>query len=90
MTSELMYRRSTVITIWSLLLAGSVYLYVFEPGKTGSSLLLVSRAYWFDVSGLWLYSSHAPDSSRSLRGRVHAQPAFPVGNSFSVVCVASL
>src|ERR1044072_1887899 len=35
MTSELMYRRSTVIAIWSLLLAGSVYLYVFEPGRTG-------------------------------------------------------
>lgn len=35
MTSELMYRRSTVITIWSLLLAGSIYLYAFEPGKTG-------------------------------------------------------
>lgn len=35
MTSELIYRRSTVITFWSLLLAGSVYLYAFEPGKTG-------------------------------------------------------
>lgn len=35
MTSELIYRRSTVITLWSLLLAGSVYLYLFEPGKTG-------------------------------------------------------
>ena len=35
MTSELIYRRSTVITLWSLLLAGSVYLYAFEPGKTG-------------------------------------------------------
>src|SRR6201988_4069648 len=35
MYSELMYRRSTVIAIWSLLLAGSIYLYVFEPGKTG-------------------------------------------------------
>ena len=35
MTTELMYRRSTVITIWLLLLAGSVYLYAFEPGKTG-------------------------------------------------------
>ena len=35
MTPELMYRRSTVVTIWSLLLAGSVYLYLFEPGKTG-------------------------------------------------------
>jgi hypothetical protein len=35
MSFELMYRRSTVITIWSLLLAGFVYLYAFEPGKTG-------------------------------------------------------
>jgi len=30
-----MYRRSTVIAIWSVLLAGAVYLFVFEPGKTG-------------------------------------------------------
>ncbi len=30
-----MYRRSTVIAIWSVLLAGSAYLFVFEPGKTG-------------------------------------------------------
>ena len=30
-----MYRRSTVILIWSLLLAGAAYLFVFEPGKTG-------------------------------------------------------
>ncbi len=30
-----MYRRSTVIAIWSLLLAGAAYLYAFEPGKTG-------------------------------------------------------
>ena len=30
-----MYRRSTVIVIWLLLLAGSVYLFLFEPGKTG-------------------------------------------------------
>ena len=30
-----MYRRSTVIAIWSALLAGSAYLFVFEPGKTG-------------------------------------------------------
>ena len=35
MTPGLMYRRSTVITIWLLLLAGSVYLYAFQPGKTG-------------------------------------------------------
>ncbi len=30
-----MYRRSTVIAIWSLLVAGAAYLFVFEPGKTG-------------------------------------------------------
>ena len=30
-----MYRRSTVIFIWSLLLAGAAYLFVFEPGKSG-------------------------------------------------------
>ena len=30
-----MYRRSTVIAIWSVLLAGATYLFVFEPGKTG-------------------------------------------------------
>ena len=30
-----MYRRSTVIFIWLLLLAGAVYLFVFEPGRTG-------------------------------------------------------
>lgn len=30
-----MYRRSTVIIIWLLLLAGAAYLFVFEPGKTG-------------------------------------------------------
>ena len=30
-----MYRRSTVIIIWSVLLAGAVYLFVFEPGKSG-------------------------------------------------------
>ena len=30
-----MYRRSTVIFIWALLLAGATYLFVFEPGKSG-------------------------------------------------------
>jgi hypothetical protein len=30
-----MYRRSTVVAIWSLLLAGAAYLFFFEPGKTG-------------------------------------------------------
>ncbi len=44
MASELMYRRSTVIVIWSLLLAGSIYLYVFEPGKTGFFPVCLFRA----------------------------------------------
>ena len=35
MDREFIYRRSTVIAIWSLLLAGAVYLFVFEPGKSG-------------------------------------------------------
>jgi hypothetical protein len=35
MPTEFMYRRSTVVGIWLLLVAGSVYLYVFEPGKSG-------------------------------------------------------
>jgi hypothetical protein len=30
-----MYRRSTVIAIWSVLLAGAAYLFTFEPGRTG-------------------------------------------------------
>ncbi len=30
-----MYRRSTVIAIWSVLLAGAAYLFWFEPGKSG-------------------------------------------------------
>ena len=35
MPNEFMYRRSTVIGIWLLLIAGAVYLFVFEPGRTG-------------------------------------------------------
>ena len=35
MSSDLIYRRSTVVAIWSLLLAGAAYLYVFEPGRSG-------------------------------------------------------
>ncbi len=30
-----MYRRSSVLAIWSLIIAGAVYLFFFEPGKTG-------------------------------------------------------
>lgn len=30
-----MYRRSTVVAIWLLLIAGALYLYIFEPGKSG-------------------------------------------------------
>ena len=35
MPTEFMYRRSTVLGIWLLLVAGSVYLFVFEPGRSG-------------------------------------------------------
>jgi hypothetical protein len=35
MDSEWIYRRSTVVAIWSLLMAGSAYVFMFEPGKTG-------------------------------------------------------
>src|SRR5215216_7769827 len=35
MGPEFIYRRSTVIAIWSLLLAGAAYLFWFEPGKSG-------------------------------------------------------
>ena len=35
MAFEIMYRRSTVIAILSVLAAGAAYLFVFEPGKTG-------------------------------------------------------
>ena len=30
-----MYRRSTVVAIWSLIIAGAAYLFIFEPGKSG-------------------------------------------------------
>ena len=30
-----MYRRTTVVVIWSLIIAGAAYLFFFEPGKTG-------------------------------------------------------
>lgn len=30
-----MYRRSTVVVIWSLIIAGAAYLFFFEPGKSG-------------------------------------------------------
>jgi hypothetical protein len=35
MPAEFMYRRSTVVGIWLLLTAGAVYLFLFEPGRTG-------------------------------------------------------
>ena len=35
MPTEFMYRRSTVVGIWLLLLVGAVYLFVFEPGRSG-------------------------------------------------------
>jgi hypothetical protein len=35
MTSEVMYTRFTVVAIWILIALGGLYLYFFEPGKTG-------------------------------------------------------
>jgi hypothetical protein len=35
MSNEFWNRRSTIVAIWSLLLAGAVYVFSFEPGKTG-------------------------------------------------------
>ena len=35
MPTELMYRRSTVVVVWLLLIAGAAYLFMFEPGRTG-------------------------------------------------------
>jgi len=35
MAFEFMYRRFTVVVIWLALIAGSVYVFLFEPGKTG-------------------------------------------------------
>jgi hypothetical protein len=37
-------RRSTLITIWLLLIAGAAYLFVFEPGKSGYFPSCVFRA----------------------------------------------
>lgn len=35
MTSEVMYRRSTVVAIWIFLSLGALYVYFYEPGRTG-------------------------------------------------------
>src|SRR4051812_36362277 len=35
MHNDFWYRRSTVIALWSLLVAASTYAFYFEPGKTG-------------------------------------------------------
>ena len=43
MATEFMYRRSTVAGIWLLLIAGAVYLFVFEPGRTGFFPVCVFR-----------------------------------------------
>jgi len=44
MGSDLIYRRSTVIAIWLLLLAGGIYLFVFEPGRSGFFPICMFRA----------------------------------------------
>lgn len=38
-----MYRRSTVVAIWSLIVAGAAYLFIFEPGKSGFFLPCLFR-----------------------------------------------
>ena len=43
MPTEFMYRRSTVAGIWLLLIAGAVYLFIFEPGRTGFFLPCLFR-----------------------------------------------
>lgn len=35
MPTEFMYRRSTVVGIWLILIVSAVYLFMFEPGRTG-------------------------------------------------------
>lgn len=39
-----MYRRSTVAGIWLLMIAGAVYLFLFEPGRSGFFPVCVFRA----------------------------------------------
>lgn len=43
MPTEFMYRRATVAGIWSLLIAGGVYLFIFEPGRTGFFPICIFR-----------------------------------------------
>jgi hypothetical protein len=43
MSSEFMYRRSTVVGIWLLMIAGAVYLFIFEPGRSGFFPVCVFR-----------------------------------------------
>lgn len=38
-------RRSTLITVWLLLIAGAAYLFVFEPGKSGYFPACVFRSF---------------------------------------------
>jgi hypothetical protein len=35
MNRDIMYRRSTVVAIWLLGALGLIYIYLYEPGKTG-------------------------------------------------------
>jgi len=39
-----MYRRSTVVGIWLLSIAGAIYLFVFEPGRSGFFPVCVFRS----------------------------------------------
>jgi hypothetical protein len=43
MPTDFWYRRSTMLVIWSLLISGAIYVFYFEPGKTGFFLLCPFR-----------------------------------------------
>ena len=43
MRVEFWYRRTTVIALWVLMITGAIYLFTFEPGKTGFFLLCPFR-----------------------------------------------
>ena len=88
---RLMYRRSTVIIIWSLLLAGAAYLFVFEPGKSGFFLACPFRL----LTG---FTCPGCGTTRAMHEILHGHfaaafmlnPLLLLAIPFPVVCVASL
>ena len=86
-----MYRRSTVIAIWSLLVAGAVYLFVFEPGKSGFFPICIFRFLTgFTCPGCGTTRAlHQILHGHFLDG-FHAQSAFLDRDSVYAVRVSSL